>query len=531
MADAIAEHDELSSWLLGRDEAVGAWIGATRLKRLGSASEYGYRTDAAVRLDRAKMLIHGVCTSERMDRSREVVRAKGLDVADHRLNPIFTLCHGWKSADGIIGRTEIGNEYAVKPGAGNENSTPFSAGFFQTGPNKEKAYQAFELADSGVLKGVSIGFTIGQGGQQRITATDGYPALELTRTKLFEVTLLPVGDNPDAVVRVVEKGLGGKRLGPDWLAMLKPFIPPKRASVVSGYREKTMTGLDTQTDPAGQQQDPNQQPPLAEDPIKQPGAKGLFDLNTFAIGLLKLVVDMQGQHDSPHLLTALPQIQLHLSRILREIQTGYTGAQGQFPDLPPLPGGGSAMLAEPDANPLAELGALGDAATDPDPLADGLGDGLGDDPLAEDDGGELFADLDDDDSDVDDDGDDDEPTKKKKAAVKEKRLAARTARAWSERRLDAYWDHFAATLDATDQLRLKGLVAILGRVWAVIPADARKELRGLTPWLREKAFGGERRPANDSLQTAILAAVDAELAPIRAGITEARDGLYQLTGK
>lgn len=506
MADVSVEHDDLTDWLLGRD-AVGAWLAPTRFKRLDGNS-YGYRADAAVKLDRAKMLIHGVCTSERMDRSREIVRAKGLDVADHRLNPIFTVGHGWKTPDGVIGRCEVNGEYAVRPGTGVENSTPFSAAFFQSGPQKEKAYQAFELVDSGVLRGVSIGFMIQPGGQQRFTAPDGHPALEITRAKMFEVTVLPVGDNPDAVVRVVEKGLGGKKLDASWLAMLTPLMPARKPSVVSGYsREKTMTGLDNSAAPVadqGQQQQQDQQMP-ADDPIKQPGAKFLADMNTFLTGLLKLCLDARSQHEAPYVLDVIPQIALHLSRAFQANDGAYAAARERFPDLPTLPGAGSALVKESAPNPLTDLENMADA-----PPADDSNPFAGDEEGAEDQG------L------LDDEDDDKEPTEKGLAAV-----------AASERRLDAYWADFATILDGTDQLRLKGIVALLGRkdVWGNLPADVKAELKSLTPWLREKAFTVRATPTAPPLLLDADAIASALETRFVNRLKPVEDAIFQTTGR
>jgi hypothetical protein len=133
-----------------------------------------------------------------------------------------------------------------------------------------------------VLSGISIGFQIPPGSAVKMTADDGYPALDIIRSKLFEVPVLPVGDNPDAVVRVVEKGLGGLKLMPEFHAMLRMFVNPSRSTTVRGsyVREKQLAEASTS---AAEEAPPAEALPT-EEPKLPPSAQFLSDLNMYASG-------------------------------------------------------------------------------------------------------------------------------------------------------------------------------------------------------------------------------------------------------
>src|SRR5581483_2379814 len=104
-----------------------------------------------------------------------------------------------------------------------------------------------------------------------------------------------------------------------------------------------------------------------------PSAQRLSDLNTYLIGLLKLLTDTEQTHEGPELLAAVPALRLHLSNAFREVQAAYSAVQAKYPDVPTLPGAGSLLAApeEPEAAPgEAELADLDPAADAADPDAD-----------------------------------------------------------------------------------------------------------------------------------------------------------------
>lgn len=527
---------DLSAWLLTRDELLGSWAGATRLKRLGSGGEAGYATEATLTLDKGRMRVSGICTSEELDRSREIVRAKGLDVSDHERNPLATVSHGWRSAEGVVGRCEVGGQYTVRPGAEAGNATPFATQFFQSGPNAERAAQAFEMVDCGVLRGVSIGFIIQPGGAQKVIAPDNYPALEITRAKMFELSFVPVADNPAAVVRLVEKGLGGRRLLPEFDAMLRPMLPALKAQVTSGYsREKNMVPA-TQPNPAAAQQQPDpaqQQQPAEVAPAVPPSAQFCSDLNTYLVGLLKFTKQAGTTQEHPAIKLLIPQVQLFISQAFRAVQQSYAGLQAETPDVPTLPGAGSLLVADPAAaRPAGGAGAgMGGEELGDEDL--GGGEELRFDDEFDDGGDDLDEDFDllDEDEDLEDDEEEDEdPGRAKMLRLKRAAMAER-----SQRVIDEFWGHFARELDGTDALRLKRLGELAGK--PVLRPRERKELAGLAGRLREKAMGAnpqlrEKAARADEVDAAAFAkAVADAVAPIAEKVGKTQDELFRLTGR
>lgn len=536
-------------WLSDRADLV-PWADPSRLKRLGGSGETGYRTDTQLTLDRGRMRISGICTSERLDRSREIVRSKGLDVSDHKLNPILTIGHKWREADGVIGRCEVNGTYTVEPGR-EKGSTPFVGQFFQTGPNAERAMQAFELVDSGVLRGVSVGFLIPPGGTQKITADDGYPALDIVKSKLFEVTVLPVGDNPDAVVRVVEKGLGGRRLLPEFDSLLRPYVPPKRVCVRGGFkREKNMNGYGMNG--MSHQQQPGMNPPAADPnigmgaPPVPPSAQFLSDLNTYLIGMLKFLKEQGGVQESPSVKMVIPQIQLPLSQAFRAIQNTYAQVLTEHPDIPTLPGGGSLLAAEPVMDPMGDTLPMdgtpnsavvdapleGDAEAVETPTEDmpveGEGD-MGDEGMPDMDALDFGDDVDEDDFEFDEEEDEAELASK---GLHGKR-AAMTRR--SQRIIDAFWESFERDLSQTDAMRMKRLAELADKVGDYSNEKDRREIVRHAAALREKAL----HPTPKSLREKKLseatesenAELLAELEKLMSKMESYETELYQLTGK
>lgn len=214
------------------------------LKAFGGAEFGGYAPlpapAAEVRTDSRRMRVYGRCTSEKVDRSREIVVANGVDWSEYRQNPICTINHGWREPEKLIGHARIDGQFTPKLSA-DGRGWDFGCQFIQTGPQAGRAAEAFALVDTGVLRGVSLGFRFLGVHSAQITAPDGQPALRIDRCTPFEITFLPVPDNPDAVVHVVEKGVNGRRLSQPWMDILRPMVPKvKYHGFTPQKREKAM---------------------------------------------------------------------------------------------------------------------------------------------------------------------------------------------------------------------------------------------------------------------------------------------------
>lgn len=223
------------------------------LKAFGGAEFGGYAPlpapTAEVRTDSRRMRVYGRCTSEKVDRSREIVVADGVDWDEYRNNPICTINHGWREPEKLIGHAVIDRHFTPKKAA-DGRGWDFGCQFIQHGPQAGRAAEAFALVDTGVLRGVSLGFRFLGAHSQQITAPDGQPALRIDRCTPFEITFLPVPDNPDAVVHVVEKGVNGRRLSQPWMDILRPMVPKvKMHGFTLPRREKAMAGQPSAAQP------------------------------------------------------------------------------------------------------------------------------------------------------------------------------------------------------------------------------------------------------------------------------------------
>ena len=347
------------------------------LKAYGGAEFGGYAPltapTAEVRTDSRKMRVFGRCTSEKVDRSREIVVASGVDWSEHRQNPICTILHGWREPDKLIGHSVIDRHYTPKLSA-DGRGWDFGCQFIQHGPQAARAAEAFALVDTGVLRGVSLGFRFLGAHSRQITADDGQPALQIDRCTPFEITFLPVPDNPDAVVHVVEKGIDGRRLSQPWMDILRPMVPKARLHGFTTHkREKAMA--QPMPDPAAQQGDPAQQQPqqppspASQLPQVKPSIALLMATEQYTMGFIKFLKQQGEVQDHPEIKTLIGGLILHLSQAYRALSAAHQKIQAEDPTYPNLLGHGG-MLA-PDPTPPG----MGGAGQSQPP---GFGDGLDD---------------------------------------------------------------------------------------------------------------------------------------------------------
>lgn len=351
------------------------------LKAFGGSEFGGYAplpaAAAEVRTDGRKMRVFGRCTSEKVDRSREIVVARGVDWDEYRNNPICTINHGWREPEKLIGHAKIDGHFTPQL-SDDGRGWDFGCQFIQHGPQAGRAAEAFALVDTGVLRGVSLGFRFLGAHSQQVTADDGQPALRIDRCSPFEITFLPVPDNPDAVVHVVEKGVNGRRLSQQWIDLLRPMVPKVRLhGFTPQKREKAMA--QPMPDPAAQQADPMQQQqpqqpptPASQLPQVKPSIAMLMATEQYVMGLIKFLKQQGDVQDHPEIKNLIGGLILHLSQAYRAMATTHQKIQAEDPTMPNLLGHGGLLAADP-APPMP--GADGAQAAPPQP---GFGDGLDD---------------------------------------------------------------------------------------------------------------------------------------------------------
>lgn len=123
--------------------------------------------------------ITGVASTEAVDRDGEVIRQAGWDLKNYLKNPVLMLMHNYQEFPvGRVTNIEVMN-----------GQLTFEAVFSKT---LEKATEAYNLVQEGILSAFSVGFIPRQ--------YDPNDANIITEAELLEISLVPVPANPQAIV-------------------------------------------------------------------------------------------------------------------------------------------------------------------------------------------------------------------------------------------------------------------------------------------------------------------------------------------
>lgn len=182
--------------------------------------------NAAPSINRGKMSCRVRISRESPDRSRDVVRAKGAMLDNHRKNPVVCIAH---NRTVVCGQAEDRmDNYTVKMAPNGELGWDAETFFDQ---HSEIGEQSFRLVETKAFRGASIGFFPIEG----YVGDSGYGGSEYRRWELVEYSHLPIPDHPDCLVEAVNKGFGGKPLCQPLMEILKGLIPESPVIVTSGY--------------------------------------------------------------------------------------------------------------------------------------------------------------------------------------------------------------------------------------------------------------------------------------------------------
>lgn len=147
-------------------------------------------------------LLYFMGTTEAPDAHDSIIRTDGIDLERYRRNPVVLLDHN-NSVDSIAGRAEVINVVA------NPKGLEFGIRF--ASQENPRAAQAERLARAGFLRGASIGFTPTR--VRMDLAESEAKLLGLGRwgyvveeCELAELTLVPIGSNPEALKRAISAG-------------------------------------------------------------------------------------------------------------------------------------------------------------------------------------------------------------------------------------------------------------------------------------------------------------------------------------
>jgi phage head maturation protease len=163
-------------------------------------------TAATLSIDAGKMLIRSVITTDRPDRSGDVVIPAGLRNADEfLLNPVVLWAHNRSAVPPIGTCTWLD----IQP-----HRIVAETKFAQGVPFAE---DVFRLYEQGILKGWSIGFLPRKAGRR-------HGGLRFDEWELLEYSAVPIPDNPGAVTLAIQKGYVRDPYLKDWLCRRRDVL-------------------------------------------------------------------------------------------------------------------------------------------------------------------------------------------------------------------------------------------------------------------------------------------------------------------
>jgi hypothetical protein len=185
--------------------------------------------DLDLQVDTSKASATGIFAAASKDRGGDLLLIEGIQVANHKKNPIVLFCHGmaWHDPDGDkpIGTTESPDgEYMVKllPAEGIAVATTF---FSQ---KTLLASQICALVMERTLRAQSIGYR--DIATERMYEGDNYIGTKLVEIEMLETSWVCLPMNQDAVRSTLSRDLCcGKSLSPAIRAALTPYASPKPA--------------------------------------------------------------------------------------------------------------------------------------------------------------------------------------------------------------------------------------------------------------------------------------------------------------
>lgn len=145
-------------------------------------------------LEKQEGEIVGIASTEAVDRDGEVIMQNGWDLTNFKANPVILASHNYYEFP-------IGKATDIQV---NDGKLVFKMLFSQA---TEKAKEAYQLVQEGILKSFSVGFIPREYDQTRPNT--------ITKAELLEISLVTVPANPEALV--LAKGMKDNRLAQDML--------------------------------------------------------------------------------------------------------------------------------------------------------------------------------------------------------------------------------------------------------------------------------------------------------------------------
>ncbi len=294
----------------------------------GTKSAYSYSLpDVRPVTDGRKMTATITISTQAIDRSREVLMTDGGKLDNHRRNPVVLLAH---KKDMPTGKAENRDtkEYSVKRLPGRLDATTY---FDQ---HTELGEHGFRLCDSGTFRGASVGFFEVPGAIEKGHDGDGYPVRIIKEWDLLEYSHLLIPDNPECIIRAVEKGFGGKALNETLLGYLKPLIPERPVVVTGGWEAELMDlGDELETKEMADDVTPDELPDLT------PSSQFYLSVRAKAMGFLGMVRELETIQETKATKAAAAAIAGYLGGVLDVCQKGHAAHVAEYPEQPDLESG------------------------------------------------------------------------------------------------------------------------------------------------------------------------------------------------
>ena len=308
---------------------------AYRAKLLpGEKNHYGYMLpEVRPVTDEKKMTATVTISTERPDRSREVLVANGGYLENHKGNPVVLLNHQKLLPTGKAEDRET-KAYTVQKGQGRLDAVTYFDQHTQLGEH------GFELVNSGTFRGLSVGFLEYPNAIEKGHDSRG-PVRIIKEWELLEYSHLLIPDNPDCLVRAVEKGFGGKPLNATLRDYLIPFIPKRPVVVQSGWEVKAMdlaTAGGTMGNDGSAMDDDNPQDPDDAEEVSLTGSSQFYHLVHAGITqLIGMVEEMQPTLEGERTKGDAEAIVAKLAAVLDMCADGHGEHKQEYPDQPSLP--------------------------------------------------------------------------------------------------------------------------------------------------------------------------------------------------
>lgn len=304
-----------------------------KAKRLNDSDLAYLLPDPGLDFDGGKMCVHVVASTDRMDRERDIVVPKGGDFTDHRKNPIVLLNHR-KDLPGIAKAMDADGNYTVR--LANDHEIHSSHYFDQ---KSKLSVQTFRAVESGALGGVSISFQPAPGTMHKALGPDKHPVFIYPAWSLLEITHAPIGVNPDAVVRAVEKGFGGESLCPELKEVLIPFVPERKPLATGGW-EKPTVSEDINLKAMGTMDDSGGGTLAGDDDsggdLTRSGAF-YHTMHAAAENLIGLIEEELRMNEGERTRDDANELLTLLGKVLDVCRDGHSTHMKDFPDQAPLP--------------------------------------------------------------------------------------------------------------------------------------------------------------------------------------------------